>query len=91
MDSTMTVKGQVTIPKAMREFLDIAPGDKVEFAYLEDGGIRVSPAKPAPRAGRQARGRFAALRGRIKLDARTDDLMRLLRGYDEDGKDPGFK
>ena len=87
----MTVKGQVTIPKAMREFLDIAPGDKVEFTYLEDGGIRVSPAKPARRAGRRTASRFAALRGRMKLDARTDELMRLLRGYDEDARDPGFK
>ena len=91
MDSTMTVKGQVTIPKAMRDFLNLAPGDKVEFTYLEDGGIRVTAAKPVKAAAGRSRGRFAALRGRMKLDARTEDLMRLLRGYDEDAKDPGFK
>ena len=91
MDSTMTVKGQVTIPKAMREYLAISPGDKVEFTYLEDGGIRVGPARTSRRTGRKTRSRFAALRGRVRLDTRTDDLMRLLRGYDEDGKDPGFR
>lgn len=91
MDSTMTVKGQVTIPKAMREFLDLAPGDKVEFAYLEDGGVRVSAARPGRKASRRGRSRFGALRGRLKLDARTADVMRLLRGYDEDAADPGFK
>jgi len=91
MGSTMTVKGQVTIPKAMREFLNLAPGDKVEFAYLADGGVRVEAARPARASGRRGKSRFAALRGRLALDARTDDLMRLLRGYDEDAKDPGFR
>ena len=90
MNSTITVKGQITIPKAMRQYLGLAPGDKVTFAFLEDGGIRIAPAAPR-KAGRPPKSRFAAVRGRLKLGARTDDLMRLLRGYDQDAKDPGFK
>jgi antitoxin PrlF len=90
MKSTITVKGQVTIPKAMRDSLGLAPGDQVAFAYSKDGAIRVSAA--APRKGTRAtKSRFAAVRGKLKLGARTDELMRLLRGYDEDTKDPGFK
>lgn len=90
MNSTVTVKGQITIPKAMRQYLGLAPGDQVAFAYLDDGGIRITAVAPR-KAAKAPRSRFAAVRGRLKLGARTDELMRLLRGYDEDAKDPGFK
>jgi len=90
MQSTITVKGQVTIPKAMRQYLRLAPGDAVAFAYLEDGGVRLSPATPR-KGGKAPRSRFAAVRGRLKSTRRTDELMQLLRGYDEDKKDPGFR
>jgi antitoxin PrlF len=90
MDSTVTVKGQVTIPKAMREFLGLEPGDKVIFTYLEGGGVRLEPAGRR-RGAKAAKGRFAALRGRAGKTPRTDVLMELLRGYGEDAKDPGFR
>ena len=37
-------KGQVVIPKDMREQLGIGPGDEVEFV-LEDGAVRVEPVR----------------------------------------------
>jgi len=86
----MTVKGQITIPKAMREYLGLSPGDAVVFAFLEDGGIRVAPALTV-KAAKAGKSRFASVRGKLKMDARTDELMRLLRGYDEDANDPGFR
>jgi antitoxin PrlF len=89
MESTVTVKGQVTIPKAMREYLRLEPGDKVIFTYLEAGGVRIEPVMR--RRGRKApKVRFAALRGRAGKAPRTDALMELLRGYAGDAKDPGF-
>ena len=90
MDSTVTIKGQVTIPKAMREYLRLEPGDKVVFTYLEEGGVRIEPAGRR-RGGNAARGRFAALRGRAGHAPRTERLLELLRGYSEDAKDPGFR
>ena len=39
----------------------------------------------------RSRSRFAALRGTRKTGMTTDALMNLLRGYDEDARDPGFK
>lgn len=36
--STMTSKGQTTVPKEIRKQLNLKPGDKV-FWYLEDGRI----------------------------------------------------
>jgi AbrB family looped-hinge helix DNA binding protein len=89
MDSTVTVKGQVTIPKAMREFLGLEPGDKVVFTYLEAHGVRIEPA--GRRRAKAGKGRFGALRGRAGKAPRTDALMELLRGYAQDAKDPGFR
>ena len=41
MQANLTVKGQVTIPKAMRDHLGLAPGAAVRFAYTEDGGVAI--------------------------------------------------
>jgi AbrB family looped-hinge helix DNA binding protein len=90
MNSTVTIKGQITIPKAMRDYLNLEPGDKVVFTYLEAGGVRIEPAKRG-QTRKAPKSRFAALRGRAAKGARTNDLMRLLRGYGEDAKDPGFR
>lgn len=89
--STLTIKGQVTIPKRLRDYLGISPGDKVRFEYTEDGAVRIlAPHKPLPGKGRKA-SRFAALRGTRKTGMSTDEIMNLLRGYGEDAGDPGFK
>ena len=41
--STVTSKGQVTIPKNVRERLHLRTGDKLDFRVEEDGTIRVFP------------------------------------------------
>ena len=43
--STVTRKGQVTIPMAVREKLDIAYGEKVEFAVNEQNEVVIRPVK----------------------------------------------
>jgi AbrB family looped-hinge helix DNA binding protein len=35
--TTLTNKGQVTIPKAIRDSLGLHPGDKLEFVITESG------------------------------------------------------
>ena len=41
---------------------------------------------------RKLRSRFAALKGTGKrLGMSTDEYMNLIRGYDEDKEDPGFR
>lgn len=37
----VTVKGQITIPKSVREKLNLQPGDKVRFEVDDDGGARM--------------------------------------------------
>lgn len=42
--STVTSKGQTTIPKEIRDYLHLKPGDRVEFVMDEDGRVVVLPA-----------------------------------------------
>lgn len=41
--ATLTSKGQITIPKAIRDHLQLQPGDRVEFLVGPDGQITVWP------------------------------------------------
>lgn len=41
MHTTLTGKGQVTLPKALRERLRLSPGDRIEFVIQDDGGVRL--------------------------------------------------
>ena len=41
--STLTSKGQVTIPKNIRERLGLRTGDRLGFCVEQDGTIRVHP------------------------------------------------
>ncbi len=41
--STMTSKGQVTVPLAIRQRLGIGPGDRLSFSVREDGVLEVVP------------------------------------------------
>lgn len=96
MAYTLTSKSQVTLPKAIREYLRVAPGDAVDFRIVADGTVRVEPKRPSGSTEQRrlgvAKARFDKLRGSggKSGQARTDELMRLLRGYDEDAADPGF-
>jgi antitoxin PrlF len=42
--SLMTVKGQTTIPKKIREYLNLQPGDKIDFVVDEKGKVILEPA-----------------------------------------------
>lgn len=79
MPTTMTIKGQVTIPKKVREALRLAPGDSVEFAVNAEGEVVV---RRAGHPGQGAADRFSAARGRADVKWRTDELMALLRPAD---------
>ena len=46
-DATITTKGQVTIPKRIRDELGLDAGTEVEFTVEEDGSIRVQLKEPA--------------------------------------------
>lgn len=80
MPTTLTTKGQVTIPKHIRDALQLHPGSAVEFAVNAAGEV-VLRAAELTRA-RRSKDRFEAARGSATVKWRTDDLMRLLRPGD---------
>lgn len=55
MQSSITVKGQATIPKAIRDHLHLKPGDKVRFFIHPNGSVVLLPTLPV-----------TALRGMLK-------------------------
>jgi antitoxin PrlF len=41
--ATITSKGQITLPREVRELLHVGGGDQVDFQIDEDGEIRIRP------------------------------------------------
>ena len=76
MSTRLTTKGQVTVPKRIRDALHLKPGSYVEFAINRDGQVML---RPLASLRRGAVGKFAAARGTADIKWRTDDLMALLR------------
>jgi antitoxin PrlF len=79
MSTNVTSKGQVTIPKAVRDRLGIEPGSKVDFKVAANGDIVLKRA-----AGEQnsAPNRFAKFVGYAGPGPSTDEIMAMWRGDD---------
>ena len=43
--STVTSKGQTTLPKSIREALGVVPGDRVHYVILDDNAVRMMPVR----------------------------------------------
>ncbi len=86
MTPAVTVKGQVTIPKPIRDFLDIGPGSLIEFEPLPDGRVAMKPVAtkrrrkvPTPIAKDDPLAKWV---GAASGGMSTDALMRMTRGKD---------
>ncbi len=77
MATTVTSKGQVTIPKKVRDLLGIQAGSAVDFELTANGDVILRHGKH--KARRPIR-RFARLRGVATVTMSTDDIMALTRG-----------
>lgn len=82
MSTTLTSKGQVTIPKAIRDLLGLKAGSAVDFVVAEDGRVVLSPARQVRASGTRPESRFARLRGAATIKMTTDEIMALTRGDD---------
>lgn len=72
----VTEKGQVTIPKEIRDALGIGAGTEVEFERRNDTVV-VRKARRGPTRGRRL---AEQLRGRGDVAMTTDEIMALTRG-----------
>ena len=82
MPTTLTSKGQVTIPKRIRDALKLLPGAPVEFSVNAGGDVLLHPPRPLKGKRGAPMDRFDAVRGRADVKWRTDELMKLLRADD---------
>jgi antitoxin PrlF len=46
MQATLSSKNQATIPKAVREYLRLKPGDRFKFFFQPDGAVVILPRIP---------------------------------------------
>ena len=76
MSTTLTVKGQVTIPKQIRDTLGLKPGMPVDFAVNSQGEVVIHRAEDS---AKREPDRFEGARGKADVKWRTQDLMALLR------------
>jgi antitoxin PrlF len=79
--ATLTSKGQITLPKEVREHLHLAEGDRLEFLIRSDGEVHVQPVS----------GSYRDLQGMLRRpgrkppsdDALDQEMTRLLIEDDE--------
>jgi len=80
MTTSLTSKGQVTIPKHIRDQLALATGTQIDFAVDASGHVVLRPIKAKSRASAKA-DRFERALGSATIKWKTtDELMLLLRG-----------
>ena len=82
----ITSKGQVTIPKELRERCRLYPHTEVEF-QLDGEGVRIIPAHSFPGRGQALVGHLRRHRPPGALS--TDEIMALTRGDADRADGPG--
>ncbi len=83
MQTTLTSKGQVTIPKHIRDSLSLEPGCKLIFDVNDAGELVLRKDEPIQER-RPDRFDRALGSADIKLGCSTDEYMELIRGYADD-------
>ena len=47
-ESTVTSRGQTTLPKTVRTALGVGPGDRIRYVVVDDG-VKILPLRPVTR------------------------------------------
>ena len=79
MNPALTVKSQVTVPKEIRAFLGIGPGERIKFEPMADGRVAITPVEPPKKKPVDP---FERMKGSGKRGVSTDKVMRATRGDD---------
>ena len=78
MGRALTVKGQVTIPKAMREHMGVGQGQELEFVAQPGGQVLMFPVKPV----QPKENPFLKWIGTGVSGMTTEEILRETRGED---------
>jgi AbrB family looped-hinge helix DNA binding protein len=80
MESALSIKGQATIPKAIRDHLHLEPGDRIKFFVHPDGSVVILPKIPTSR-----------LKGIVKTGRRAslDDMEKAIGDAAVNGRQGG--
>ena len=73
MQATITAKGQVTVPKPIRDKLRLRPGDKIEFILDSGDEVRVVPVTASVK---QLKGMVPKPRKPVTLEQMDDAIAR---------------
>ena len=73
MTTTITSKGQVTIPKPVRDKLKLHAGDRLDFIVESDGTVRIVPVTSSIR---ELKGLVPAPKRILSLHAMHDAIAR---------------
>jgi len=85
MSTRVTVKGQVTLPKSVRDAVGIKPGDEVEVRATAAGGVIIEKTAADDYLDRLRR----LAKQRLIRGITTDEFMKELRG--DPAEDPPLK
>jgi len=69
--TTLTTKGQITIPKKIRKYLGIKPKDRIKFE-VEEGVVKIRPAKD-----------LDLNFGRVKPPKKPEDFKKIRKLFEE--------
>jgi AbrB family looped-hinge helix DNA binding protein len=81
MATRITIRGQVTVPKRVRDALRLSVGDAVEFQLNGNGEFVLCRAAP-PTAVDEEPDRPVQPRADVQMQSRAEELLALLRGLD---------
>ena len=82
-DATVTSKGQVTIPKEIRDRLGLEAGQEIEFHIRDDGSVEVRPKRPALERLRDVRASIADRAADVDVEAIRRESKRAWEAVDD--------
>ena len=74
MSVKITSKGQVTLPKTVRDYLNVSPGDEMTFRVTSDGSVIVEP-----------KVKLMSLKGLVKTDVKGVSVEDMKMAVIEEG------
>ena len=76
-EATVTSKGQVTVPSALRQALDVSAGDRLRFVRAADGSVRLEARKRRRIVDIARVNAFSAGEAGLDLDKAIDEAITL--------------